>query len=69
MLRVDQILDSIDTSQMYMFNRRDFLLYCDHMMFYTYLPDIPIQNYYYSLYKHIELIYEKQFDDAFLQSL
>ena len=54
---------------MYMFNRRDFLLYCDHMMFYTYLPDIPIQNYYYNLYKEIEVIYEKQFDDVFLQSL
>lgn len=61
MLQIDEILDLIDTSQMYMFNRRDFLLYCDHMMFYTDLPDGPIQNYYHGLYKKIEKLYEEQF--------
>ena len=68
MLRIDQILNCIDTSQLYMFDRSDFLLYCDHMMFGTYLPDILIQDYYHTLYKHIEMIYEKQFNDNFLQS-
>jgi|688.fasta_scaffold2633327_1 hypothetical protein len=61
MLRLDQILDRIDTSQMYMFDRADFLLYCDHMMFGVYLPDIPIQPYYRALYKYIEMLYEEQF--------
>ncbi len=61
MLRIDQLLDRMDTSQLYMFDRRDFLLYCDHMMFGTYLPDIQIQKYYRPLYKHIEMLYEEQF--------
>ena len=61
MLRIDQILDRIDTSQLYMFDRNDFLLYCDHMMFGEYLPDIVIQDYYRPLYKYVEMLYEDQF--------
>jgi hypothetical protein len=67
MLRIDQILDRIDTSQMYKFDRTDFLLYCNYTMFGSSLPDIPTQPYYHSLYKYIEMIYEKQFDDVLLQ--
>jgi len=67
MLRIDQILDRIDTSQMYMFDRTDFLLYCNYKMFNTYksIPDVPIQPYYPSLYKHIEMVYEEQFQQFF----
>ena len=71
MLRIDQILDRINTSQMYMFDRTDFLLYCNYMMFSTSKsipPDVPIQNYYRSLYKHIEMVYEEQFNEVFLNS-
>lgn len=68
MLRMDQILDRIDTSQMYMFDRRDFLLYCEHMMFGTYLPDILIQDYYRDLYNYIEMRYEDQFQKYVLHN-
>jgi hypothetical protein len=68
MLRLDQILDRIDTSQLYMFDRHDFLLYCDHMMFGTYLPDIIIQDYYCHLYNHIEMLYEDQFQKYILHN-
>jgi hypothetical protein len=61
MLRIDQILDRIDTSQLHMFDRSDFLLYCEHMMYGTYLPDIPIKKYYRPLYRYIEMLYEEQF--------
>jgi hypothetical protein len=63
MLRIDQILDRIDTSQMYMFDRDDFLLYCDYMILGTPIPpDITIQHYYRTLYRYIEMMYKKQFE-------
>jgi hypothetical protein len=71
MLRIDQILDRINTSQMYMFDRTDFLLYCNYRMFSTSKsipPNVPIKPYYRSLYKHIETIYEEQFNEVFLNS-
>jgi hypothetical protein len=71
MLRIDQILDRINTSQMYMFDRTDFLLYCNYRMFGTsnsIPPGVLIQPYYHSLYKHIEMVYEEQFNEVFLNS-
>lgn len=64
MRRIDQILDTLDTSQMHKFDRTNFLLYCNYMMFNTIKsapPDVPVEEYYRSLYKHIEMIYEEQF--------
>lgn len=64
MLRIDQILDYFDTSQMHKFNRTDFLVYCNFMMFSTCKsvpPKVELQPYYRELYKHIELIYNEQF--------
>lgn len=64
MRRIDQILDTIDTSQMHKFDRTDFLIYCNFMMFSTVKsapPKVELQPYYRELYKHIEMIYEEQF--------
>jgi hypothetical protein len=65
MLRIDQILDTLDTSQMYKFDRTDFLVYCNYMMFSSSKsipPKVELQPYYRSLYKHIEMVYEEQFN-------
>jgi hypothetical protein len=64
MLSVEQILDIIDTSQMNKFNRTDFLIYCNYMMFITIKtipPKVELQPYYRSLYKHVEMLYEDQY--------
>ena len=67
---VEQIIDSIDTYTLPMFDRADFLLYCNFMMFDVGRPPTVIQPYYWTLYKQIEMFYEEQFEkDYFIENL
>lgn len=66
MRTVEQILDSIETFDLPLFDRNDFLLYCHFMMFETdgtnTPPEVVTKQYYRSLYKYIEMLYEEQFE-------
>jgi hypothetical protein len=60
MLTIDQILDTIDTSNLYNFDRTNFLIYANYMLFSTTKsipPKVKCEDYYRTLYKHIESIY------------
>ena len=67
MLSVEQILDSIETYNLPLFDRADFLLYCNFMMFDVGRPSTFTQPYYWTLYKQIEMFYEEQID--FIENL
>ncbi len=73
MRTVEQILDSFDTSDLPRFNRDQFLVYCNFMMFENNgtntPPAVVTEQYYRSLFKYIEMLYEEQFEKEFLDNL
>ena len=73
MRTVEQILDSFDTSDLPRFNRDQFLVYCNFMMFENdgtnTPPEVVTEQYYRSLFKYIEMLYEEQFEKEFLDNL
>jgi hypothetical protein len=64
MLNIEQILDTIDTSHLDNFDKKDFLKYVNYMD--STVKTIPIQRktYYLTLYKLIKTIHDKQFSHA-----
>ena len=64
MLSIEELLDSVDTSDLFQFDRANFLIYCRFMMFdndgVKTPPDIICKNYYRGLFKHIEMLYEDE---------
>ena len=64
MLNIEQILDTIDTSHLDNFDKKDFLKYVNYMD--STIKTIPIQRklYYRTLYKQIKTIHDKQFSHA-----
>ena len=60
MLTIDQILDTLDTSTLPNFDRTNFLIYANYMMFSTVKsipPKVKCEDYYRALYKQIETMY------------
>ena len=64
MLNIEQILDTIDTSHLDNFDKKEFLKYVNYMD--STVKTIPIQRktYYLTLYKLIKTIHDKQFSHA-----
>jgi hypothetical protein len=64
MLSIEELLDTVDTSELVQFNKNNFLIYCNFMMFdndgIKTPPDIKCEEYYRRLFKHIEMLYEDQ---------
>lgn len=64
MLSIEELLDTVDTSELYKFDRANFLIYCNFMIFdndgVKTPPDIKCEEYYRGLFKHIEMLYEDQ---------
>jgi len=64
MLNIEQILDTINTSHLDNFDKKDFLKYVNYMD--STVKTIPIQRktYYLTLYKLIKTIHDKQLSHA-----
>ncbi len=64
MLSIEELLDTVDTSGFFQFNKTNFLIYCKFMIFdndgTTTPPDVICEDYYRTLFKHIEMLYEDQ---------
>jgi hypothetical protein len=59
MRSIEQILDTIDTSNLHNFDRTNFLIYANYMFstIKTPPPNVKCEDYYRTLYKHIEKLY------------
>ena len=58
---IEELLDRVDTSDFVGFNRQNFLIYCNYMMFEEGpQPTVVLEEYYRSLYKFIEMLYEEE---------
>lgn len=65
---IEEILDRIDTSELVGFNRENFLIYCHYMIFQDGpQPSVVLEDYYRSLYKCIEMLYEEQLQFAYYE--